>query len=140
MLTLLAPVLALVAWTFVVFVWMFATRIPAMAKLRIAPETGTHVQNLHNALPPYVRAVGDNYNHLHEQPTLFYAVAITLYLLDAGGVLALALAWAYVASRVVHSFVQIIVRQVPVRFLVFMISSGILAALAALAGIALLAT
>ncbi len=71
---LLAPVLALAAWTFVMWVWMYALRIPAMRKartdLREAERTGVL------DLPRAAQRPAENYNHLHEQPTVFYAVAL----------------------------------------------------------------
>ncbi|HEU4430739.1 MAG TPA: MAPEG family protein, partial [Myxococcota bacterium] len=66
---MIGPVLALVAWTFVMWVWMYATRIPAMQRARVdmaeLSRTGAKL-----SLPPEVARVADNYNHLHEQPTL----------------------------------------------------------------------
>jgi hypothetical protein len=65
---MIAPVLALVAWTFVMWFWMYATRIPAMqaAKVDMAElsRTGKKLE-----LPARVARVADNYNHLHEQRT-----------------------------------------------------------------------
>ena len=77
-------------------------------------------------LPPHVRWKADNYNHLLEQPTLFYAVAFTLALLGAGDGLNLTLAWAYVALRVVHSLHQALWNKIEIRFV---LSSVILVAL-----------
>ena len=76
---MLAPVLALVAWTFVMWVWMYATRIPAIQRanvdMRELSRTGTKLE-----LPAKVSRVADNYNHLHEQPTIFYALALATQL------------------------------------------------------------
>ena len=76
------PVLGLIGWTFVMWVWMYATRIPAMQKAEIDVDeisrTGASLD-----LPPEVSRVADNYNHLHEQPTIFYALTITTGLLGA---------------------------------------------------------
>src|SRR5258707_15735040 len=71
--SLLTPVLALNVWTLIVWIWMYATRIPAMNAARIDPDTAKHPGSL-DALPTRVRAVADNYNHLMEQPTIFYAL------------------------------------------------------------------
>jgi hypothetical protein len=125
---MLAPVLALIAWTFVMWIWMYATRIPAMQKAKIdvaeLSRTGKKLD-----LPPDVARVADNYNHLHEQPTLFYALALTTQLAGAADGVAIALAWTYVASRVVHSLVQATRNVIPVRFAVFAIGSLVLMAL-----------
>ena len=53
-----------------------------------------------------------NYNHLMEQPTIFYAIALTLALMDFGGGINYWLAWGYVGLRIVHSLVQCTVNVV----------------------------
>ncbi len=125
---MIAPVLALVAWTFVMWLWMYATRIPAMQKAQIDMDelrrTGKKLE-----LPPEVARVADNYNHLHEQPTLFYALALATQVAGAADGVAVGLAWAYVASRVVHSLVQATANVIPVRFAMFAIGSFVLMAL-----------
>ena len=125
---MIPPVLALVAWTFVMWFWMYATRIPAMRKAKIdvaeLSRTGAPL-----VLPPEVSRVADNYNHLHEQPTIFYALALATQLANAADPVAVSLAWAYVASRVVHSLVQATVNVIPVRFAVFALGSFLLLAL-----------
>jgi hypothetical protein len=127
---MLAPVLALVAWTFVIWFWMYATRIPAMqrAKIDVAELSRTGAPLV---LPPEVSRVADNYNHLHEQPTLFYALALAAQLGGAGDAVNVGLAWAYVGLRVVHSLVQATRNVIPVRFAVFSLGSFVLMALLA---------
>lgn len=125
---LLAPVVALVLWSLVVWVWMVATRIPAMQKARIAPQDAARTKTL--ALPDEVMWVSDNYNHLMEQPTIFYATALAAQVAGQGDALNLTLAWAYVVLRVVHSLIQCTVNVVTARFAVFLLSSLALAGLA----------
>ncbi len=126
---MLTPVLALVSWTLVVWIWMYATRIPAMQKARIDPQAAIHPGSL-AILPTEVRVVADNYNHLHEQPTIFYALAIYTHLAGASDALTVGLAWAYVGLRVAHSFIQIVVKRVALRFLAFALGSICLIAIA----------
>ena len=125
---MIGPVLALVAWTFVMWLWMYATRIPAMQKARVdmaeLSRTGAKL-----SLPPEVARVADNYNHLHEQPTLFYAVALAAQLGGAADGVNVGLAWAYVAARVLHSFVQATKNVIPLRFTLFALGSLLLFAL-----------
>jgi hypothetical protein len=122
---MIGPVLALVAWTFVMWVWLYATRIPAMRKARIdMVELGRTGGPL--VLPPEVVRVADNYNHLHEQPTIFYALALATQLAGAADSVAVGLAWAYVATRVVHSFVQATGNVLIVRFSVFAVATLLL--------------
>ena len=123
--TMLTPVLALVCWTLIVWVWMYATRIPAMRKAKIDPQSAIHPGSL-SGLPTDARVVADNYNHLHEQPTIFYALALYAHLAGAADPVNVWLAWAYVGLRIVHSFMQIVVRRVMLRFLVFATGSVVL--------------
>ena len=126
---ILAPVVVLVAWSMVVWAWMYATRIPAIrrARMRLDPQAPRGEQM--STLPAEVRWKADNYNHLMEQPTLFYAIAISLALLGRGGGANLALAWAYVGLRVLHSLVQATWNKIEVRFSLFSLSSLALLAL-----------
>jgi len=119
----LYPVLALVVWTLVMWLWMYATRIPAMQKAQINPDEARHPGTYVDRMPANVRAVADNYNHLHEQPTIFYALMFFAALTGGGDHVATYAAWAYVALRVVHSFVQILSPKVVQRFGMFVLSS-----------------
>ena len=122
---MLEPVIALLAWTLLVWGWMYATRIPAMGKANIDADYAKHPGSL-NGLPSKVRAVADNYNHLHEQPTVFYALAFYTQLAGTADSLNVNLAWAYVLLRVVHSLVQNTSNKVVIRFPVFALSSLVL--------------
>jgi hypothetical protein len=135
---ILAPVVALLAWTMVMWVWMYATRIPAMLKAGIDAKgmVGSTGASLRAQLPENVSWKADNYNHLHEAPTLFYAVAIVLAIIGQGDGFNTTLAWAYVGLRVVHSLVQTTVNKVAVRFAFFALSSLVLMALILHAAIA----
>ena len=126
---LFGPVIGLVLWSFVMWAWLYATRIPAIRKYKVALDPQQPAAEFHAQLPPQVRWKADNYNHLMEQPTLFYAVAITLAVLGEDNAPNVALAWLYVGLRVVHSLVQATTNIIIVRFLVFMISSVVLLAL-----------
>jgi hypothetical protein len=127
---ILQPVIALVLWTFVMWAWLYATRIPAVQAAGKAMEPSMTAADLNEVIPPRVRWKADNYNHLHEQPTLFYAVAVTLAVAGAGAGLNLWLAWAYVAIRVAHSLIQALGNVIMVRFAVFMVGSLVLLVLA----------
>ena len=122
---LLLPIVALVAWTHVMWLWMYVTRIPAIrrARMRLDPQAPRGEQMA--TLPPEVRWKADNYNHLLEQPTLFYAIAIVLAIVDPDGVNR-GLAWTYVGLRVVHSVFQATVNKIEVRFALFILSSLVL--------------
>lgn len=119
---MLAPMLALILWTFVVWVWMYATRIPAMQAAGLDPANIKQKADL-DLLPMRVKQIADNYNHLHEQPTIFYALVTYCVLAGVADAPNLWLAWAYVGARVVHSIVQCTWNYVPVRFTIFSLGS-----------------
>jgi hypothetical protein len=124
----LPPVIALAAWTMVMWAWMYATRIPALnaTKLDLDDLARDPATSLDDVLPVGVQWKAHNYNHLHEAPTVFYAVAIVLAVIGQGDGLNAQLAWTYVALRVVHSLVQAIVNKVIWRFVLFLLSSMVL--------------
>ena len=128
---ILQPVVVLAAWTMVMWFWLYGTRIPALGAAKVDPDDLVHdpTKGLDMVLPPQVMWKAHNYNHLHEAPTVFYAVAITLAIVGAGDGINAQLGWAYVVLRVVHSVIQATVNKVMLRFLVFAISSFILMAL-----------
>jgi hypothetical protein len=126
---MLTPVLALIVLTLIVWIWMYLTRIPAMNAAKIDPQKAQHPGSL-DALPSSVRRVADNYNHLMEQPTIFYALVFYIVLAGHADQLHIWLAWAYVGLRVVHSLIQCTVNIVMLRFTVFSLSTIVLMAMA----------
>ncbi|WP_336986711.1 MAPEG family protein [Altererythrobacter aquiaggeris] len=129
---ILKPVIVLAGWTMVMWVWMYATRIPAInASPDIDPArlTGGTGKDLDKVLPDNVQWKAHNYNHLHEAPTVFYAVALLLALTGAGDGQNAFLAWIYVGLRIIHSLVQVTANRVLVRFVLFALSSLVLIAL-----------
>lgn len=133
---ILQPVVALVLWSMVMWAWLYATRIPAIAKAKAPMPPTMTTAELNQLLPPQVRWKADNYNHLMEQPTLFYAVALALALAGDGGGLNAMLAWGYVTIRVIHSLVQALANIIVARFAIFMVGSLVLLALAVRAAMA----
>lgn len=129
---MLAPAAALVLWSLLMLIWTAATRFPAMAKLgasiKSAPPGGRG-QNLDGVLPDQVQWKSHNYAHLMEQPTIFYPVVVILALMGANSG-DIAIAWGYVALRVLHSLWQATVNTIPVRFTLFLLSTACLTLLA----------
>ena len=115
---ILLPVFAVGILTLVMTVWMYATRLPAMSKAGIDPQEAADTSSL-KKLPPGVVQIADNYNHLFEQPTLFYAVAIALAVSGQVDSLHVQCAWVFAGLRVLHSAVQATVNIVALRFTLF---------------------
>lgn len=132
---LIAPVIALVLWTGVIWAWMYATRIPAIVKAKMVLDPMMPRGEQMAQLPARVRWKADNYNHLLEQPPIFYATVLGLVLLGDQSAGSIYLAWAYVGLRVVHSLLQVLSNHIPTRFALFFLSSLVLFALAAKAAL-----
>lgn len=134
--SILAPVVALILWSLVIWAWMYATRLPAMSRAKVKLDPTIPPGQLLVGLPPRVRWKADNYNHLMEQPTLFYATALAI---AAGGggadPVGIALAWSYVGLRIAHSLIQTTVNVIIVRFGLFVLATLALVALAAKAAL-----
>jgi hypothetical protein len=139
---ILQPVVILAAWTLVIWLWMYATRIPAMNRagidgVNMTASTGKSLRDDLTAKGEHRASwIADNYNHLHEAPTVFYAIAITLAMIGWGDGMNADIAWAYVGLRIAHSLVQALWNRVIVRFLLFILSTLCLIALTLHAGMA----
>lgn len=126
---ILQPVVALLVWTLVMTVWVLATRIPAMMAQKVVLDPNLPPKELTRDLPASVRWTADNYNHLMEAPTLFYAAALVIACADPANAGAVTAAWAYVLLRVLHSLVQSLFNHIPTRLFLFVLSTIALAAL-----------
>ena len=138
---ILAPVVALVAWTLVVMLWMIVARGAEFRRLGIKPGTipdGSRGVDLEGKAEPSAQWKSHNYNHLMEQPTIFYAVALSLALMGFGGGINYWLAWGYVGLRIVHSLIQCTVNVVRYRLAVFALASLCLIGLTTHAGLRIL--
>jgi hypothetical protein len=127
---MLVPAVALVLWTAVIWFWMYATRIPAIVRARMVLDPMAPRGEQMATLPARVRWKADNYNHLLEQPTIFYPVVPILAVLGDASTASVVLAWAYVALRIAHSLQQALVNAIRVRVALFALSSLVLFALA----------
>ncbi len=136
---ILAPAAVLVVWSLIMLFWMAGVRLPALKKagIDLGARPGGRGQDLEGQLEPRINWPAHNYSHLMEQPTVFYPTVMILAIMGAGAV-DVTLAWVYVALRIVHSVWQATVNKVPVRFLLFLVSSIVLVALAIRAAMATL--
>jgi hypothetical protein len=128
---ILAPAAVLVVWTLVMLFWTAGARLPALKKagIDLGARPGGRGQDLEGVIDPKSNWPSHNYSHLVEQPTVFYPTVVILAIMGAGAV-DVALAWAYVALRIIHSIWQATVNKVPARFLLFILATVALVALA----------
>ena len=114
-LTLLTPILVLIIWTFLIFLMMAFGRVKFMKN----PQDAADSKDYKDHLPSWVNRAADNYNHLFEQPVAFYAVTLSIALINDFNDLIVQLAWAFVLIRIIHSLVQLTINIVLVRFFLF---------------------
>jgi len=139
---ILAPVVALVAWTLLMMLWMMVARFGYFRKVGVTLGTiprGSRGPNLDaNPAAAETQWKSHNYNHLMEQPTIFYAVSLSLAMMNFGGGINYWLAWGYVGLRIVHSLIQATVNIVVYRFTVFALATFCLLGLTVHAGFRIL--
>jgi hypothetical protein len=120
---ILAPAAVLVVWTIIIMFWIIPSRFGAVAKIEdkssLPNKQGVRGGDLEGFIPDKANWPAHNHTHLHEQPTLFYAVVMILAITGADETDML-LAWIYVGVRVLHSLWQILVNSIPVRFALFL--------------------
>ena len=125
MLTLLQPLAVLLAWSGVMMLWLYVTRFKAMKEkgISLKGRVGSKGSDLDGAIDPKAQWKAHNYNHLMEQPTLFYAVVLALVVLGDASMISAVLTWAYVALRIAHSLEQALTNRVAIRFPLFALAS-----------------
>lgn len=119
---ILQPLAIMLLLTCLMAFWALFARVAAMNKNKVAPHKGQDAYQLRQHLPHEVNRIANNYNHLFEQPVLFYALCLGLYLTNSVELLMIICAWSYVGLRVIHSLVQALWDKVMVRFMVFVLS------------------
>jgi hypothetical protein len=122
---IILPMLALVALTFAVWVYMYVTRIGEMRRKKIEAQrldTRLHAQGLLTDSA----VVADNLKNLFEMPILFYAALLLSMVLMIQDPLLVQLSWSFVALRFVHSLVHCTYNRVMHRFLAYLTSCLIL--------------
>tara|TARA_B100000427_G_scaffold44198_1_gene32539 strand:- start:628 stop:1059 length:432 start_codon:yes stop_codon:yes gene_type:complete len=127
---ILQPVVLMCLLSFLMMVWMYATRIPASKEIEkkgIDLQDLSHPSKLGGVFPSKVERVADNYNHLFEQPTVFYATVFVIWALNITDNFYLYCAWLYFLVRLIHSIFQATFNLVWIRFGLFMFSWLILA-------------
>ena len=119
------PVIIMCLLSFFMMIWMYAARLPAAIKLEqdgVAVQEFWHPSSIGGIFPSKVERVADNYNHLFEQPTIFYAISFVIWGLEHTDIIHLYCAWLYVIIRIIHSIFQATLNLVWIRFSLFILS------------------
>ena len=122
---ILEPAVIMCLLSFFMMIWMYATRLPAAKKLEedgVDVQKFSHPSSIGGVFPSKVERVADNYNHLFEQPTIFYAISFIIWGLEHTDSVHLYCAWAYAIIRITHSILQATLNLVWFRFSLFILS------------------
>ena len=122
------PTLALVALVFLVWFTLFVQRLGHIRRHPPSPEDFATGSAALRYFEP-VEMPANNLRNLFEMPVLYFALVPLLLITGTAGPVQVALAWAYVVLRAVHSAIHIATNKVPLRFLVYLVSSAILSAM-----------
>jgi len=123
---LFIPFAGMMLLTMVVWIYMYARRLPFMAASGMLQQRQITPEELARRSPPGVALPSDNLKNLLELPTIFYAVVLCLAITQKMDDLHVASAWAFFLLRVVHSLVHCTFNFIPLRFLVYVASAAAL--------------
>ena len=124
---ILLPVFALALWTAVILFMLPITRARSGFRREVGVDDFKYGES--GRVPPRVSLPNRNLMNLLEMPVLFYVVCLMLYVTGGASTLAVELAWAYVALRIVHSLIHLTYNRVLHRLTAFALSNGVLLAL-----------
>ena len=123
------PVIVQVLMTLLVYVRLIKVKVREMRAGKVdMARRGLH----EDAWPESVLQINNNIRNQFELPVLFYVMCVVLWQLDAVTPLALAIATAFVLSRIVHALIHLRSNYVPNRRRAFTVGWWALAALALL--------
>jgi len=118
------PALAMVALSLVVWVRMYRARIAQMKREHIHPQAVATSAQMAAKLTDSQAA--DNFRNLFELPVLFYLALVVAAQTAQVNALTLGLAWAFVALRILHSFIHCTYNKVIHRFYAYFLGGFVL--------------
>ncbi len=134
--SLLWPMLAQIGWTFLLYVWLTVARQRAVKAGEVKfDDFARHDE------PHHVARIAYNLSNQFELPVIFYAAVVLLIATNNVTTIDIIAAWIFVAGRVIHTLVQCLTDNVPLRGQVFLINfAGVAVLVGHLALIALRTT
>jgi hypothetical protein len=120
---LLAPFVAMMVLTAVVWVAMYALRLPYLLRSKVDLQSIATPEQMNAYLPAWVNNPSNNLKNLFEMPVLFYALVLALVVTGNQDPMMVKLAWAYAGLRAAHSLIHCTVNIVNLRFTAYLLSS-----------------
>ena len=115
--SILLPMLAQIGWTFLLYVWLTIARVRAVGRGEAAYDGFARGEEPHE-----VARITRNLANQFELPVIFYAVVVLLAATGKVAAIDVIAAWVFVAGRVLHTLVQTLTDNVPLRGQVFLIN------------------
>jgi hypothetical protein len=113
------PMLATMTLTAVVWLYMYAKRIPAMRRAGVRVQTYTTPDKVAEYLPDEVNYAAYNFKNLFEVPILYYGLCLYLFVSGSVDTAYVAAAWLFFLFRAMHSFVHCTNNIVMLRFYLY---------------------
>ena len=131
---ILYPMFGMIFVTAIVMMLLYISRIQALSNRSKNPnklpnEVARHSDEIRKYMTPRNRFITENYNHLFEQPIVFYAISFCIWGLNLTNNFFIFCAWSYFVIRVIHSIFQSTLNLVWIRFGLFILSWLVLAAM-----------
>jgi hypothetical protein len=123
---ILWPMLAHIAWVFMLFAWLTAARTRAVKR----GEVDYSAFVLGRDEPLHIARITRNLANQFELPVIFYALVVLLIALGKVTIFDVVAAWVFVAGRVAHTLVQTLTDNVALRGNVFTVNFLAVVALA----------
>ncbi len=115
---ILLPLLVQVLLTFMVWIYLFALRIPEISRKKINPQDLRDRAEAHQLLTVSA-AASNNLKNLFELPVLFYVAVLLSLVLMIQDMLLVQLSWGFVVFRMVHSVIHCSYNNVTHRFITY---------------------
>jgi len=116
---ILLPVFALIALTFGIGLWLGKLRFVAIKQGDL--NSRYYELNRGGKMPDYLAKVSHNYDNLLALPILFYVLSILLLVTEQVEIAQIILAWVFVVSRYIHSYIHTTYNKLRHRMIAFML-------------------
>ena len=123
---MLYPMFMMVMLTFIILLFTFRVRSGSVRSGEVPIKYFSVYQGDH--VPEIVHKTSRHFSNLFEIPVLFYVAGLLYLTLDQTGSFAINCAWAFVASRIVHTCIHLGYNNVIHRAIVYAI--GVICVLA----------
>jgi len=117
-----APFFAMIALTFLVWVYMYSRRLPFLVRNKVDLDK-VRPADIERLSPPELLNPSSNLKNLFEAPVIFYAVCIYLFVTGQVDEAYVTFAWIFVGFRVLHSVEHCTRNKVVIRFSLYMLST-----------------